>query len=290
MAEEKLPEEKPKENAMTETARENPVATGAVGGAVAGAIIGTGIAGPVGTAVGAVIGAVVGAGGGEAARHMINKDAETAHWREQHEKQSYAEKEMPFEHYEPAYRAGMEGPGKHALEQDRTFEEAEPHLRQEYEATGAGANLPWEKAKPAAQAAWTRVQAGQAVRVPISEERVDVTKREVEGDTVRVRKEVHTETVHVPVELRREEVVVERTFAKAGEVPEDAFREGEVRIPLKREEAVVQKSAHVVGSVEVRKREETEHRDISETVRKEDVRVEHEEHAPEKEDEKRRAS
>jgi len=274
---------------MTETARENPVATGAVGGAVAGAIIGTGVAGPVGTAVGAVIGAVVGAGGGEATKHMVNPHAESAYWREQHEKQPYAEKEVPYEHYEPAYRTGFEGPGKHAEKEHRTFEEAEPHLRKEYEATGA--NLPWEKALPAAQAAWTRVQAGQAVRVPISEEQVDVSKREVAGDSVRVRKEVHTETVQVPVELKREDIVVERFPAEAVTVPEDAFREGEVRIPLKHEEPVVRKTARVVGEVEVRKREETEHRDVSETVRKEDVRVEHEEeHAPEKEKEERRAS
>ncbi len=70
--------------------------------------------------------------------------------------------------------------------------------------------------------------------------------------------------------------MVERVEAGEGNVPEDAFREGEVRIPLKEEEAVIQKEAKVVGEVRVGKKEETRRENVSETVRKEDVKVDQE--------------
>jgi len=79
--------------------------------------------------------------------------------------------------------------------------------------------------------------------------------------------------VNTPVSLKREELVVERVKTGGGSVPADAFREGEVRIPLKREEAVVQKEAKVVGEVRVGKKEEIERRTVSETVRKEEVKI-----------------
>ncbi|MES2572622.1 MAG: YsnF/AvaK domain-containing protein, partial [Verrucomicrobiota bacterium] len=208
----------------------HPVATGmgAAGGGAAGAAIGM-AGGPVGAVVGAVIGAVVGGLGGHAAGEAVDPTAEDAYWRESHSRQSYATSNDRFEDYQPAYRTGYEGYTKHGVAGD-TFEKAEPKLRSEYEA--AKPKVPWEKAKEATRAAWTRLQDGKNINVPISEEQVDVSKREVEGGSVRIRKEVHTETVNTPVQLRREEVVVTRVPSGQGNVPSDAFTEGEVRIPL----------------------------------------------------------
>ena len=117
---------------------------------------------------------------------------------------------------------------------------------------------------------------GEAVRVPIAEEELKVGKREVESGAVHLRKEVHTETVNVPVDLKREEIVVERVAAGQGTVPADAFTEGEIRIPTRREEAVVQKEAKIVGEVRVSKKTETARENIRETVRKEEVKIEEE--------------
>lgn len=245
---------------------------GAVGGGLAGAAIGSAVAGPIGTAVGAVIGAVAGGFGGHAVGQAIDEEAEDRYWREHHTEQPYARHEDRFEEYHPAYRTGYLGHEQHHTE---SFEEAEPHLRSQYEASGG--RLPWERAREASRAAWQRVREGKAVRVPVSEERVHVGKREVETGGVTIRKEVHTETVQTPVELRREEIVVERTGPRGSEgqpAPEGAFQEGTVHIPLKHEEPVVSKEARVVGEVEVRKQEGTETREVSETVRKEDVKVE----------------
>jgi uncharacterized protein (TIGR02271 family) len=249
----------------------HPVATGvgAIGGGAAGAAIGTAMGGPVGTVVGAVIGAVAGGAGGYAVGEAIDPAAEDAYWRESHYKQPFA-KSGSYDEYEGGYRTGYQGYDKYASEKG-TFDEAEPDLRRDYGATRTG--LPWEKARDASRAAWNRVERGEAVRVPISEEQVKVGKREVEQGAATIRKEVTTERVNTPVDLKREDLVVERTDVRGATVPPDAFREGEVRIPLKKEEAVVQKEARVVGEMKIGKQERTERKDVSETVRKEQVKV-----------------
>jgi len=113
-------------------------------------------------------------------------------------------------------------------------------------------------------------------RMQLSEEQLTVGKREVEAGGVRLRKVVRTETVNRPVELRREEIVIERvpaqgTTARPGEA---SFREQEVYIPLRREEAVVQKDVRVREEVHARKESQTETQQVSGQVRKEDVDVE----------------
>jgi len=249
----------------------HPIATGVGGlaGAGAGAAIGTAVGGPVGTVVGAIIGGVAGAIGGNAMGEAIDPDAEDAHWRDAHAKQPYG-KHGKFEDFQPAYRTGYQSYDRYASE-NKSFEDAEPDLRSEYEKSGA--NVPWDKARDASRAAWGRVENGEAVRVPVSEEQVKVGKRQVEQGGATIRKEVRTETVNTPVDLKREELVIERTDKSGQSVPSDAFNEGEIRIPLTNEEAVVQKEARVVGEVKVRKREETERQTVSETIRKEDVKV-----------------
>ena len=73
--------------------------------------------------------------------------------------------------------------------------------------------------------------------------------------SVDIRKEVETEQVNVPVELRHEEVTVDRVDVKdrpvaAGDMA-DAFEEGTIRVPVRGEEAVVEKEAVVTGEVVV---------------------------------------
>lgn len=109
--------------------------------------------------------------------------------------------------------------------------------------------------------------------VALSEEELQVGKREVEAGNVRLRKVVRTEHVEEPIELRREEVQVERVDATGVEVPSDAFQEREVNVPITQEEPVVGKEAHVVGQVNVNKDVGTETRSVGGDVRKEDVEV-----------------
>jgi uncharacterized protein (TIGR02271 family) len=93
-----------------------------------------------------------------------------------------------------------------------------------------------------------------------------------------LRKIIRTETVNQPVELEREEVVIERvpvSEAPAGAM-EKGFEEKEVFIPLRREEAVIQKEDHIREEIRARKATETERQQVSETLRHEDVKVEKE--------------
>jgi len=113
------------------------------------------------------------------------------------------------------------------------------------------------------------------VRMTLNQEEVNIGKREVEAGGVRLRKIIRTETINQPVELQREEIVVERVPA-SGRTPsrsDVAFREEEVYIPLRREEPVVEKTSRATEEIRVGKKRETERRDVSETVRREDVDV-----------------
>jgi uncharacterized protein (TIGR02271 family) len=116
------------------------------------------------------------------------------------------------------------------------------------------------------------------VRVPVREERLNVEKRQGELGSVDIRKDVTSERVNVPVELRHEEVTVDRVDVKdrpvaAGEMA-TAFEEGTIRVPVRGEEAIVEKEAVVTGEVVVGREVKTERQTISDTVRKERVNVE----------------
>lgn len=115
------------------------------------------------------------------------------------------------------------------------------------------------------------------VRVPVHEERLQVGKEQAELGSVDIRKSVETEQVSVPVELRHEEVTVDRVDVKdrpvaAGEA-DDLFQEGTIRVPVRGEQAVVEKEAIVTGEVVVDKQAQTERQTVSDTVRKEHVDV-----------------
>ena len=107
----------------------------------------------------------------------------------------------------------------------------------------------------------------------LAEERLRVEKRPVEAGRARLRKVVRTERVSQPVELRREEVTIERVPASGQEVPPNAFQEQTIEVPLRREEPVVEKEAHVTGQVRVDKTAETEQRTVGGEVRREEVEV-----------------
>jgi uncharacterized protein (TIGR02271 family) len=110
-------------------------------------------------------------------------------------------------------------------------------------------------------------------KVTLSEEELQVGKREVEAGRVRLRKVVNTEHQEVPVELRREDIEIERVPASNAGAPAGAFQEGEIEIPVMREEPVVGKEAHVTGAVRLSKTADTETRTVGGEVRKEDVEI-----------------
>ncbi len=134
----------------------HPIGTGvgAAAGATAGAVVGS-VAGPVGTVVGGAIGAVVGGLGGKAAGEAVNPTAENAYWQENYKHEAYVNKDYDYNEYAPAYRTGYENRAKYA---DRTFDQAETDLRNDYERTKGNSRVAWDDAKHATKAAWHRVE------------------------------------------------------------------------------------------------------------------------------------
>jgi uncharacterized protein (TIGR02271 family) len=119
-------------------------------------------------------------------------------------------------------------------------------------------------------------RAGQETSIPLHEEHIRAGKREVEGGGVRLRKIVRTETVQKPVEIQREDVIIERVPPGHQTPSKEAFKSEDIFIPLRREEAVIEKERRVSGEVRARKTSTTERQTVSGEVRKEDVEVERE--------------
>jgi hypothetical protein len=127
---------------------------GAASGAVAGAVAGMAVAGPVGSVVGIAVGAVAGGLAGSSAAEAVNPTAEELFWRETYIREPYYVKGKTFEYYAPGFRAGWEGRVRH---DGRTFEHAEADLKVNYDLTKSELDPSWMDVRPAARAAWERV-------------------------------------------------------------------------------------------------------------------------------------
>jgi len=120
-----------------------------------------------------------------------------------------------------------------------------------------------------------RAESQANIVVPLHQESVTVGKREVDAGSVRLKKIVTTETVNQPIELRHEEVVIDREAgtgeAASHKVLAKAFQEEETVIPLKREEAVIEKRVVPAGQIVVRTRTAAEQSSVQAQVRREDI-------------------
>ena len=135
----------------------HPIGTGvgaAVGGAAAGAAAGT-VAGPVGTVVGAAAGAIVGGLAGKGVAELIDPTREEAYWRENFRNRPYVRKDSRFEDYGPAYGYGVNSYVKYP---ERNFDEIEPELARDWDASHGTSRLEWKDAKNAARDAWDRAR------------------------------------------------------------------------------------------------------------------------------------
>jgi uncharacterized protein (TIGR02271 family) len=276
----------------------HPIGTGigaAGGGIAAGAAIGS-MAGPVGTVIGAVVGAVAGGLAGKGVAEMIDPTGEDRHWQENYKTRPYYDPKVGYDEVAPAYKYGWESKTRH---EGKTFEEAEPHLRQDWDRQRGESKLSWDRAKEPVRDAWSRVSgafsqdAGAVTAaaaagttrelkegetsVPIVEEELKVGKREVEGGGVRVRTEMRENPVEEQINLREETVRVDRRPVDRPATAADldhAMREGSMEVTARSEEAVVQKDARVVEEVVLNKEATERTETVRDTVRRTDVDVE----------------
>lgn len=105
--------------------------------------------------VGAAIGGLVGGLAGNGVAELIDPVAEDAYWRDNYRNEPYANRNLSYDDYQPAYRAGYTGFGKHA---GKKWDDVEDDLQHEWEQVKGKSSLAWSDAKHATKAAWHKVE------------------------------------------------------------------------------------------------------------------------------------
>ena len=115
----------------------------------------------------------------------------------------------------------------------------------------------------------------RSTSIPVIEEQLQVGKQEVERGGARVRSRIVEKPVEASVRLREEHVVVNRHPVNRAVTDADManFKEGDIELRERAEEAVVGKQARVVEEVEVGKQVTEREETIRDTVRRTDVDV-----------------
>lgn len=85
----------------------------------------------------------------------INDSDEDMFWKNRYQSESYYEPGSTYDDYQGAYRTGYQGYSRYS---GRSFDDAEPDLRSEWEQAKGTSRMTWDKAKHAARAAWQRVE------------------------------------------------------------------------------------------------------------------------------------
>jgi uncharacterized protein (TIGR02271 family) len=116
----------------------------------------------------------------------------------------------------------------------------------------------------------------EVAAIPLAEERVSVTKREVETGRLRIQVSVEERQDNVPVELSHDEVEVERVPVNkaVSQLPSVRLEGSTTIIPIVEEVVVVEKRLILVEELHVRRKSVAETRQIPVVLRSEQVRIE----------------
>jgi uncharacterized protein (TIGR02271 family) len=128
----------------------------------------------------------------------------------------------------------------------------------------------------------TRTPAGGGTRtedvaaIPLVEERLSVSKRQVESGRVRVHVAVAEHEETVTEQLARDDVQVDRVpkNVRLTEMPRVRLEGGTTIVPVVEEVMVVEKALVLVEEIHIRRRTATEEVQIPVTLRREEARVE----------------
>jgi len=109
--------------------------------------------------------------------------------------------------------------------------------------------------------------------VPLIEERLDISKR-TSTNQFTITKEPVTEKKTIEVSITHEELVVEKRPAKEASPSQGPVKsKTEIKVPLNREEVKVTKESFVKEEVVVKKKQVTETKTISDTLRSEKINI-----------------
>ena len=114
----------------------------------------------------------------------------------------------------------------------------------------------------------------ESTTVPLVEERLNISKRDVTYKEASLIKEPVTETKTVEVPITHEELIVERRPASksttsTSDLKPPVTSKEEIKIPLKKEEVEVKKEPYVKEEVVLKKRRVTETKTITEEIKSE---------------------
>ncbi|MFL2134545.1 YsnF/AvaK domain-containing protein [Desemzia sp. FAM 24101] len=111
-------------------------------------------------------------------------------------------------------------------------------------------------------------------KITLQEERLDVDTNEVQTGEVNIKKNVTEETKTVEVPVKHEEVTIEKRPVTGNESADGVLGdEEEITIPITEEQIEVTKRPVVTDEVVVNKETKEETKEVSETLRKEDLDV-----------------
>jgi len=247
---------------------------GGLSGAATGAALGS-LGGPIGTIIGGLAGAATGWWSGRAISEAASSfDNDEDFYRTHHSSRvgtgsAAADANRSFDTARPAYQLGHLA-GLNPDYSNRKFEEVEPDLRRGYESyAGSNTNAArYDDVRGHIADAYNR---GQERRIVLSEEQLSVGKRQVQAGEVNLRTTVESQRVQENVQLAHDEVSIERRPLSADSMNAGDLTIGEetIRVPLTREEAVVDKRVVPVEEVVVRTNTVTENQTVEDTVRKE---------------------
>ncbi len=124
----------------------------------------------------------------------------------------------------------------------------------------------------------------EVAAIPLVEERVSISKRQVETGRYRIRIGVEEREEQVPVELAHDEVEIERVAKNIPlqELPSVRLEGSTTVIPVVEEVVVVEKRLVLVEEIRVRRKTATKTEQVPVTIRSEQAFVEQEpaSHAP----------
>lgn len=114
------------------------------------------------------------------------------------------------------------------------------------------------------------------VNIPVMEEELQIGKRTVETGGARIRSRIIEKPVEESIRLREEHVTVNRQPVNRAVTDADLanFKEGDIEITERSEQAVVSKQARVVEEISIGKNVEEREEVVSDTVRSTEVDVE----------------
>ncbi len=238
--------------------------TGGLAGAATGAALGS-LGGPIGTIIGGIAGLAGGWWTGRAVSEAASTfDNDDTYYRDQYNTRGSRSASTNYDTARPAYQLGHVA-GMNPDYSNRKFDDVETDLRRGWEAQGNTSGK-WDDMRDYARDAYDR---GQQRRLTLSEEQLAVGKREVQAGEVNLRKTVETQHVQQQVGLSRDEVTIERRPLSASDAQGVTIGEETIRVPLTREEAIVEKRVVPTEEILVNTREVTENQTVEADLRKE---------------------